>query len=134
MSGGTRLRNTASTALSISLLTISTSRSSSRVSISTLPDVEAPRASRSVARGTTWAPPDRRVRRAALATRVSKLEMLSRTDTPERWETWGLERAAWVSSATISVMNEGTVTGRPSTDAGRASWWTMAISVSTSRG
>ena len=49
----------------------------------------------------------------ALATMVSALEMLSRTDTPERCDTWGLDRAARVSATTMRVMNSGTVTIRP---------------------
>ena len=39
--------------------------------------------------------------------------MLRRTETPERWLTWGLWRASWDSSATISAMKSGISTRGP---------------------
>ncbi len=99
-----------------------------------MPEVEATRASRSVTRGTTSVSPARSARRAALATSVSALATVRRTDTPERWLMWLLWRASWENVATTSAMNGGTTTSRPSPDTGRASCSTMAISVSTSSG
>ena len=87
--------------------TICSSRPSSMVSISSLPAVDDARASRSDTRGTTSVSPCTSVRRAALATRVSRLDTVRRTDTPERWLMCGLGGPAGESSATISAMNVG---------------------------
>ena len=65
---------------------------------------------------------------------TSSLEIESRTDTPERCDTCWLARAACDTLATISVMNDGTVTSSPVAAASSASCSMMATSVSTSRG
>ncbi len=58
--------------------------------------------------------------------------MEARTETPERWLTSGLRRARRVTSATISFMYRGTLTGRsPSSSKRERSCSMMAISVST---
>ena len=68
---GTDALKTVSTACWIRRSTTWPSRPSSMVSISTLPEVEATRASRSLMRGTASVSPRRRARRTALATSVS---------------------------------------------------------------
>ena len=140
-SGEKRFLNTSSTAARSMVSTILPSRPSSIDSISILPAVELISASRSLTRGTTWRSPRWRARRVALATSVSVLVTVMRTETPERWLTWLLARATWLNVATISDMNSGSVTMMPppspsnsARSSGRASAAAMSISVSTSSG
>ena len=85
-------------------------------------------------RGTTSVSPWRRARRVALATSVSVLDTVRRTDTPERWLTCGL-LAGQVGEGGHDLGHElGHVDPHPGTSKGRASWRAMATSVSTSSG
>ena len=96
--------------------------------------VELARASRSDTRGATVSSPSRSARRTALATSVSRLVTVRRTETPERWLMFEDWRASWLNVATTSSIHAGTVAATPSTSKGRASCWAMATSVATSSG
>ena len=71
---------------------------------------------------------------SAVASRISLLAIVTRTETPERWLISGDLRARCVSSATTSFMYGGTTTGVRSPSASRVearSGSTMAISWSS---
>ena len=131
---GTSSRNTSSTAARSIRSTTSPSRSSSRLSTSTFPEVAATRASRSEILGTASSSSERRALRTALAVMASWLVTLSRTDTPDRWLRCGLWRAWWLRTAMTRLMKLGTRTSRSATVGIVASWCTMCISTSGSSG
>ena len=98
------LLNTFSTARCTSLPSTLSSLWSPSVSSSIFPVVDAAMAGRSETRGATSRSPSRMARRSALDMRFSQLQMVTRTETPERWLISGDRRARWVSSATSSFM------------------------------
>ena len=95
---------TFSTARCTSLVRTLSSPPSPNVSISILPLVEATMALRSLTRGATSRSSSRIARLSAFDNKFSQLQMLTRTDTPERWLISGALRARCVSSATTCFM------------------------------
>ena len=87
-------------------------------------------------RGTTTSSPSRSARRTALATIVSWFVTERRTDTPERWLMCGLWRASCenVDDDLGHELGDAHVHAGGGIRCGRASWATIAISVSTSSG